>query len=82
MRNVFQHILIASVILSLSCAPIVMNAMPEPTPATQTDKQKAAAQKKKDAEKRKKEQEKAKAAREKQKAACREERGCREAACR
>lgn len=69
MRNVFQHILIASVILSLSCAPIVMNAMPEPTPATQTDKQKAAAQKKKDAEKRKKEQEKAKAAREKQKAA-------------
>ena len=69
MRNVFQHILIASVILSLSCAPIVMYAMPEPTPAAQTDKQKAAAQKKKDAEKRKKEQEKAKAAREKQKAA-------------
>ena len=69
MRNVFQHILIASVILSLSCAPIVMYAMPEPTPAAQTDKQKAAAQKKKDAEKRKKEQEKAKAAREKQKVA-------------
>ena len=68
-KNVFQHILIACVILSLSTAPIVVNAMPEPVPAAQTDKQKAAAQKKKEAEKRKKEQEKAKAAREKQKAA-------------
>lgn len=64
-----HNILIASVILSLTCTPIVVNAMPEPVPATQTDKQKAAAQKKKEAEKRKKEQEKAKAAREKQKAA-------------
>ena len=69
MKNLLYNILIASVILSLSCAPIVTYAMPEPAPATQTDKQKAAAQKKKEAEKRKKEQEKAKAAREKQKAA-------------
>ena len=69
MRNVFRNILIASVILSLNVAPVAMYAMPEPVPATQTDKQKAAAQKKKEAEKRKKEQEKAKAQREKQKAA-------------
>ena len=69
MKNVLNTILIASVVLSLSCAPIVVNAMPEPVPATQTDKQKAAAQKKKEAEKRKKEQEKLKAQREKQKAA-------------
>ena len=69
MRNVFRNILIASVILSLNAAPVAMYAMPEPVPATQTDKQKAAAQKKKEAEKRKKEQEKAKAQREKQKAA-------------
>ena len=69
MKNLFQNILIASVILSLTCAPVASYAMPEPVPATQTDKQKAAAQKKKEQEKRKKEQEKAKAAREKQKAA-------------
>ena len=69
MRTLFQNILIASVILSLTCAPVASYAMPEPVPATQTDKQKAAAQKKKEQEKRKKEQEKAKAAREKQKAA-------------
>ncbi len=69
MRNLFQNILIVSVILSLSCAPVVVNAMPEPVPATQTDKQKAAAQKKKEAEKRKKAAEKAKAQKEKQKAA-------------
>ena len=68
-KTMMQNILIASVILSLTCTPIVAYAMPEPVPATQTDKQKAAAQKKKEAEKRKKEQEKAKAAREKQKAA-------------
>ena len=68
MKNVFRNILIASVILSLTAAPVAMYAMPEPVPATQTDKQKAAAQKKKEAEKRKKEQEKAKAQREKQKA--------------
>ena len=65
----FRNILIASVVLSLTSTPLVMNAMPEPVPATQTDKQKAAAQKKKEAEKRKKEQEKLKAQREKQKAA-------------
>ncbi len=69
MRNLFRNILIASVILSLNAAPVAMYAMPEPAPATQNDKAKAAAQKKKEAEKRKKEQEKAKAAREKQKAA-------------
>ena len=69
MRNLFRNILIASVILSLNAAPVAMYAMPEPAPAAQNDKAKAAAQKKKEAEKRKKEQEKAKAAREKQKAA-------------
>ena len=69
MKNTFRNILIASVVLSLTCAPVVVNAMPEPVPASQTDKQKAAAQKKKEAEKRKKEQEKLKAQREKQKAA-------------
>ncbi len=69
MKNLFQHILIASVILSLNAAPIAVYAMPEPVPATQTDRQKAAAQKQKEAEKRKKEQAKLKAQREKQKAA-------------
>ena len=69
MKNIFRNILIASVVLSLNCAPIVAYAMPEPVPAAQNDKAKAAAQKKKEAEKRKKEAEKAKAQREKQKAA-------------
>lgn len=69
MTNMFRNILIASVILSLTTAPVAAFAMPEPVPATQTDKAKAAAQKKKAAEKRKKEQEKIKAQREKQKAA-------------
>ena len=69
MTNIFRNILIASVILSLTTAPVAAFAMPEPVPATQTDKAKAAAQKKKEAEKRKKEQEKMKAQREKQKAA-------------
>lgn len=69
MKNVFQHILIASLVLSLNVAPIAVYAMPEPVPASQTDKQKAAAQKQKEAEKRKKEQAKLKAQREKQKAA-------------
>ena len=69
MTNIFRNILIASVILSLTTAPVAAFAMPEPMPATQTDKAKAAAQKKKAAEKRKKEQEKIKAQREKQKAA-------------
>lgn len=69
MKNIFRNILIASVILSLSGMPVVVNAMPEPVPATQTDRQKAAAQRQKEAEKRKKEQEKLKAQREKQKAA-------------
>lgn len=68
MTNIFRNILIASVILSLTTAPVAAFAMPEPVPATQTDKAKAAAQKKKAAEKRKKEQEKIKAQREKQKA--------------
>ena len=69
MKNNFYYILIASIILSLTCAPAVSYAMPEPVPAAQTDKQKAAAAKKKEAEKKKKEAEKAKAAKEKQKAA-------------
>ncbi len=67
MRHLFQNLLIASVILSLSCAPIVAYAMPEPVPAAQNDRAKAAAQKKKEAEKRKKAAEKAKAQKEKQK---------------
>ncbi len=78
MKSLFQHILIASVILSLNAAPIAVYAMPEPVPATQTDKQKAAAQKKKAAEKAKaqkaKEKEKAAKAREKQKAAAEKQR--------
>ena len=69
MTNIFRNILIASVILSLTTAPVAAFAMPEPVPAAQTDKAKAATQKKKAAEKRKKEQEKIKAQREKQKAA-------------
>ena len=70
MKN-YYYILIASIILSLTCAPMISYAMPEPVPATQTDKQKAAAAKKKEAEKKKKAAEKAKAAktREKEKAA-------------
>ena len=59
MKNIFRNILIASVVLSLNCAPIVAYAMPEPVPAAQNEKAKAAAQKKKEAEKRKKEAEKA-----------------------
>ena len=68
-KNSLYYLLIVSIILSLTCAPVVSYAMPEPVPATQTDKQKAAAAKKKEAEKKKKEAEKAKAAKEKQKAA-------------
>ncbi len=62
MKNLLHNILIATVILSLNGAPIAAYAMPEPAPATQTDKQKAAEKKKKEAEKKKKEAEKAKAA--------------------
>jgi len=73
MRHIFQNILIASVVLSLNCAPIAVYAMPEPVPATQTDKQKAAEKKKKEQEKAKaqkaKEKEKAAKAKEKEKAA-------------
>ena len=69
MRNLFQNILIVSVVLSLNCAPILTYAMPAPVPATQTDKQKAKAQKQKEAEKRKKEQAKQKAKAQKQKEA-------------
>lgn len=73
MKSLFHNILIASVVLSLNAAPIAAYAMPEPVPATQTDKQKAAAQKKKEAEKAKaakaKEKEKAAKAKAKQKAA-------------
>jgi len=67
MKNSFYYILITSIVLSLTCAPIVSYAMPEPVPATQTDKQKAAAAKKKEAEKKKKAVEKAKAAKAKEK---------------
>ena len=67
MKNSFYYILIASIVLSLTCAPVVSYAMPEPVPATQTDKQKAAAAKKKEAEKKKKAAEKAKAAKAKEK---------------
>ena len=73
MRHLLRNILIASVVLSLSAAPALSYAMPEPVPAGQTDKAKAAAQKKKEAEKAKaqkaKEKEKAAKAKEKQKAA-------------
>lgn len=68
-KNFLQNILIASVVLSLNCAPIAAYAMPEPVPAAQNDKAKAAAAKKKEAEKKKKEAEKAKAAKAKAKAA-------------
>ena len=69
MKNRNLNILIALFVLSLTCAPVVVNAMPEPAPATQTDKQKAAEKKKKEAEKAKaqKEKEKAKAQKEKEK---------------
>ncbi len=70
-KNVLSNILILSVILSLTCAPTMVFAMPEPVPATQTDKQKAAEKKKKEQEKAKaqkaKEAAKAKAAKEKEK---------------
>ena len=56
-KNFLQNILIASVVLSLNCAPIAAYAMPEPVPAAQNDKAKAAAAKKKEAEKKKKEAE-------------------------
>ena len=71
MKNVFHNILILSVILGLTFVPVVVSAMPEPVPATQTDKQKAAEKKKKEQEKAKaqkaKEAAKAKAAKEKEK---------------
>jgi outer membrane protein OmpA-like peptidoglycan-associated protein len=73
MKNLLHNILIASVVLSLNCAPVIAAAMPEPVPAGQTDKQKAAAKKKKEQEKAKaakaKEKEKAAKAKEKEKAA-------------
>ena len=52
MKNLLHNILIASVVLSLNCAPIVAYAMPEPVPAGQTDKQKAAAKKEEKKQKR------------------------------
>ena len=45
MKRYTQFLLIASVVLSLTCAPVVVNAMPNPAPP-QTEKQKAAAKKK------------------------------------
>ena len=53
-KNVLNTLLIASVILSLTCAPAAVYAMPSPAPAAQTAQQKAAEQKKKEAEKKKK----------------------------
>ena len=71
MKSLLRNILILSVVLSLNAAPVALYAMPEPVPAGQTDKQKAAAKKKKEQEKAKaqKAKEKEKAAREKAKAA-------------
>jgi len=76
MKNLFQHILIISLVLGLTATPVIVNAMPEPAPATQTDKQKAAAQKAKEKEKaaKQKEKEKAQKAKEKEKAAKEKER--------
>ena len=70
MKSIFHNILIISLILSLTAVPAVVNAMPEPAPATQTDKQKAAAQKQKEKEKaaKQKEKEKEQKAKEKEKA--------------
>ena len=70
MKSIFHNILIISLIVSLAVTPTIVNAMPEPAPATQTDKQKAAAQKQKEKEKaaKQKEKEKAQKAKEKEKA--------------
>ena len=57
MKNIFRNILIASIVLSFTCAPTVVYAMPEPVPAGQTEKQKAAAAKAKEAAKKKKQKE-------------------------
>ena len=71
MKSLLHNILVLSIVLSFTCVPVMVNAMPEPTPATQTDKQKAAEKKKKEQEKAKaqkaKEAAKAKAAKEKEK---------------
>ena len=48
MKAIFRNILIVSVVLGLNAAPVALYAMPEPVPATQTDKQKAAEKKKKE----------------------------------
>jgi len=69
MKHILHNILIASIALSLSCAPVLAYAMPDPAPASQVDKKKAAEQKKKEAEKKKKEAEKKKKEAEKAKAA-------------
>ena len=69
MKKLLHNILIASIVLSLNAAPIAVYATPEPVPAGQTDKQKAAEKKKKEAEKAKAAKEKAKAAEAKKKAA-------------
>ena len=69
--NILYNILIASVVLCLSCAPAVAATMPEPAPAEQTDKQKEAekarAAKEKEKERAAKAKEKEKAAKEKEK---------------
>ncbi len=75
MKNTVRYILIISVVLGLNATPVLAAAMPEPVPATQTDKQKAAekakAAKQKEKEKaaKQKEKEKAAKAKEKEKAA-------------
>jgi len=65
-----HNIILAILILGMTCMPVVSNAAPEPVPATQNDKAKAkaAAAKKKEAEKKKREAEKKKAAAAKAKA--------------
>ena len=65
-----QNILIAIVLFGMTCMPVMVNAAPEPVPATQTDKAKAkaAADKKRAADKKKRDAEKKKAAAAKAKA--------------
>ena len=71
MKNSWYIVLIACVVLSLNCAPVMAAMMPEPAPAGQTDKQKEAekakAAKEKEKEKAAKTKEKEKAAKEKEK---------------
>lgn len=62
MKSLFRNILIVSIVLGLNATPVLAASMPEPVPATQTNKQKEA-----EKAKAQKEKEKAKAAKEKEK---------------